>query len=69
MTPEGKVKKRVKEILKEAGAYWTMPLGTGFSSSSRRLKAANFSLFINTSPLISICFMPYLLKCADKGIV
>jgi hypothetical protein len=33
MTPEGKVKKRVKEILKEAGAYWTMPLGTGFSSS------------------------------------
>jgi hypothetical protein len=33
MTPEGKVKKRVKEILKEVGAYWTMPLGTGFSSS------------------------------------
>ena len=33
MTPEGKVKKRVKEILNEAGAYWAMPLGTGFSSS------------------------------------
>lgn len=33
MTPEGKVKKRVKEILKEAGAYWTMPQGTGFASS------------------------------------
>jgi hypothetical protein len=33
MTPEGKVKKRVKEILKEMGAYYAMPMGTGFSSS------------------------------------
>ena len=33
MTPEGRVKKRVKEILNELGAYYTMPMGTGFSSS------------------------------------
>jgi pantoate kinase len=33
MTPEGRVKKRVKEILNELGAYYTMPIGTGFSSS------------------------------------
>jgi len=33
MTPEGRVKKRVKEILKDMGAYYTMPMGTGFSSS------------------------------------
>lgn len=33
MTPEGRVKARVKEILKEAGAYYAMPQGTGFASS------------------------------------
>ena len=31
MTPEGKVKKRVKEILTKMGAYWTMPIGSVFS--------------------------------------
>ena len=30
MTPEGKVKKKVKTILDLAGAYWVMPMGTGF---------------------------------------
>jgi len=33
MTPEGRVKKKVKEILDDLGAYYTMPMGTGFSSS------------------------------------
>lgn len=33
MTPESKVKKRVKEILKDMGAYYAMPQGTGFASS------------------------------------
>ncbi len=33
MTPEGRVKKKVKEVLNDLGAYYTMPMGTGFSSS------------------------------------
>ena len=33
MTPEGKVKKRVKEILKEVGAYYTMPVTGGYGNS------------------------------------
>lgn len=33
MTPESKVKKKVREVLKEIGAYYAMPMGTGFSSS------------------------------------
>ena len=33
MTPEGKVKAQVKNILNEVGAYYAMPMGTGFSSS------------------------------------
>lgn len=33
MTPEGKVKAKVKKVLNEIGAYYTMPMGTGFSSS------------------------------------
>lgn len=33
MTPEAKVKKKVKEILKSAGAYYAMPMGTGFGNS------------------------------------
>lgn len=32
-TPEGKVKKRVKVILKELGAYYTMPVTGGFGTS------------------------------------
>jgi hypothetical protein len=32
MTPEAKVKKRVKEILKGMGAYYLQPIGTGFGS-------------------------------------
>lgn len=33
MTPEAKVKKRVKQILSEVGAYYAMPMGTGFGNS------------------------------------
>ena len=33
MTPEGLVKKRVKEILKELGAWYAMPMGTGYGHS------------------------------------
>jgi len=33
MTPEGKVKKRVKEILKELGAYYVMPVTGGYGNS------------------------------------
>lgn len=33
MTPEGKVKKKVKEVLKKLGAYYVMPMGTGYGNS------------------------------------
>ena len=33
MTPEGKVKARVKKILTDMGAYYAMPLGTGFGNA------------------------------------
>ena len=33
MTPEGKVKKKVKEILNRIGAYYAMPMGTGYGNS------------------------------------
>ena len=33
MTPEGKVKKRVKDILKELGCYYTMPVTGGYGNS------------------------------------
>jgi hypothetical protein len=33
MTPEGKVKAKIKDILKARGAYFTMPIGTGFGSA------------------------------------
>ena len=33
MTPEGKVKEKIKAILKERGAYYAMPIGTGFGNS------------------------------------
>lgn len=32
-TPEGKVKKKVKDILDLYGAYWTMPIGTGWGNA------------------------------------
>ena len=32
-TPEGKVKAKVKVILKELGAYYTMPVTGGFGTS------------------------------------
>lgn len=33
MTPEAKVKAKVKKLLTEIGAYYAMPMGTGFFSS------------------------------------
>ena len=33
MTPEGKVKVKVKKVLLEMGAYYTMPIGTGFGNA------------------------------------
>ena len=33
MTPESKVKARVNKILQEVGAYYAMPMGTGFGHS------------------------------------
>lgn len=33
MTPESKVKAKVKKVLKEMEVYWVMPMGTGFFSS------------------------------------
>lgn len=33
MTPEAKVKKRIKEVLHELGAWYAMPMGTGYGRS------------------------------------
>lgn len=33
MTPEAKVKAKVKAILKKHGAYYAMPIGTGFGNA------------------------------------
>ena len=33
MTPEGAVKKKVKALLKEAGAYYVMPVTGGYGNS------------------------------------
>jgi hypothetical protein len=32
-TPEGKVKDKIKKILKAHGAYYAMPMGTGFGNA------------------------------------
>ena len=33
MTPEGKVKDEIKKVLKAHGAYYAMPMGTGFGNA------------------------------------
>jgi len=33
MTPEAKVKAKVKKVLQDMGAYYAMPMGTGFGNS------------------------------------
>lgn len=33
LTPEGRVKRDVKEYLAGRGMWWTMPMGTGFGKS------------------------------------
>jgi len=32
-TPEAKVKEKIKKILKERGAWYAMPMGTGYGNS------------------------------------
>lgn len=32
-TPEAKVKKQIRKILEEMGAYYAMPIGTGYGNS------------------------------------
>jgi hypothetical protein len=34
MTPEGRVKEKVKRLLKRAGAYWHMPVQNGLGAPS-----------------------------------
>lgn len=33
MTPEGRTKKRIKDVLHELGAWYAMPMGTGYGRS------------------------------------
>lgn len=33
MTPEAKVKKQIRQIIDEFGAYYAMPIGTGYGQS------------------------------------
>ena len=33
MTPEAKVKDKIKKILKEHGVYYAMPMGTGYGNA------------------------------------
>ena len=33
MTPEAKVKAKVKKVLSEVGAYYAMPMGTGYGNA------------------------------------
>jgi hypothetical protein len=33
MTPEGKIKKRIKDVLKKVGAYYVMPYGAGYGNA------------------------------------
>jgi hypothetical protein len=33
MTPEGRVKSRIKKILKDNGVYYAMPMGTGYGNA------------------------------------
>ena len=33
MTPEAKVKAKVKKVLSEVGAYYAMPIGTGYGNA------------------------------------
>lgn len=33
MTPEAKVKAKVKKVLQDIGAYYAMPMGTGFGNA------------------------------------
>lgn len=55
MTPEAKVKAKVKKVLNELGAYYTMPMGTGFSSSG----APDF--------IICIAGLFYGIECKAQG--
>lgn len=49
-TPEGKVKDKVKKLLKEYGAYWFMPVQAGFGAPGLDFHCAvnGIALFIET---------------------
>ena len=53
MTPEGKIKKRVKEILDEVGAWYCMPVGSGYGKSA--------------IPDFIICYQGYFLAIETKA--
>ena len=53
MTPEAKVKKRIKETLDSMGAYFLQPIGTGFGS--------------NGAPDIVVCYEGFFIGIEAKA--
>jgi len=53
MTPEAKVKKRIKEELHNMGAYFLQPIGTGFGS--------------NGAPDIVVCYKGFFIGVEAKA--
>lgn len=45
MTPEGKVKERVKKVLKEYGAYWHMPVQNGMGAPTLDFICCHFGRY------------------------
>lgn len=45
MTPEGKVKEKVKKVLKAHGAYWHMPVQNGMGAPSLDFVGCHFSRY------------------------
>jgi hypothetical protein len=52
MTPEGKVKHKIKDILKEYGAYWYMPVSSGMGAPQLDFMCSIFS----TSKKVTVAF-------------
>lgn len=53
MTPEGVIKKQVKDILAEVGAWYCMPVGSGYGKSA--------------IPDFIICYQGYLIAIETKA--
>ena len=53
MTPEAKVKKKIKETLDSMGAYFLQPIGTGFGS--------------NGAPDIVVCYKGFFIGIEAKA--